>query len=359
MQYDQVTINNLTKKFSDKRDTYNKFAKAIEAVIKKRLLDLKINEFSTKSRAKDIESFKGKIERKSYVNPLIDITDLAGIRIILCYTDQLKIVEEIIYSEFIVDPDKSVDKSQLYDPATFGYLSNHYIVSNNKKKQADSKWKDFNNLFAEIQVRSSLQDSWAMVSHALYKNEKAVPTALFRRLNRIAGLFELADQEFVEIKTIIEKYVAEIQQNFDSGNTETIGINYHSIMEFISRSHEVIEAKNVAKNSGLLADQNLQQEYYNKIDCQIIVEICNLLNISNLEELDKLLKENRRNNALFIKNISSGRIWKFTHSFILFLLILKAKNGLFPSDFLTKNYGWSSQTANAVIYEAKKCNSQA
>ena len=53
----------------------------------------------------------------------------------------------------------------------------------------------------EIQLRTALQHAWAEVEHDLgYKVDDAVPEAIRRRFSRVAGLLEIADQEFVSIR---------------------------------------------------------------------------------------------------------------------------------------------------------------
>jgi trimethylamine:corrinoid methyltransferase-like protein len=55
-------------------------------------------------------------------------------------------------------------------------------------------------MHAEVHVRTVLQHAWAAISHSLqYKKEDDVPAALRRRLNRLAALLELADQEFTTL----------------------------------------------------------------------------------------------------------------------------------------------------------------
>src|SRR5690606_5211126 len=81
------------------------------------------------------------------------------------------------------------------------YLSNHYIVKINSIRSHLPEWIKFNDLFAEIQLRTVLQHSWVAISHELeYKSKFDVPDLLKRKLFRLAGLFELADEQFVQVK---------------------------------------------------------------------------------------------------------------------------------------------------------------
>jgi GTP pyrophosphokinase len=56
-------------------------------------------------------------------------------------------------------------------------------------------------LVCEIQVRTILQDAWAIISdHLSYKQESGIPKQLRRKLNALSGLFETADDRFDQLR---------------------------------------------------------------------------------------------------------------------------------------------------------------
>lgn len=354
MQYDKETLKKIVDEFKAKQPLFKEFGENIEVLVKEKLKETNISDHIISSRPKSVESFSRKIQRKNYRNPLIDITDLTGVRVSVCYTDQIKLIEDILFGEFDIDQENSIDRSKIYEANTFGYLSVHYIIYNSQSKSKDIKWSKFNGIKAEIQLRTTLQHAWALVNHALYKNESEVPQSLWRRLNRLSGLFELADQEFIEIRKLNEKYKLELIDEFEKNQTDKIEINYYSLNEYIARNQVVITATKAARDSNQLLDESLQKEYYNKIDSSSITEVCRYFEINTIKDLATLIDENKKWNIDFIKNIAKGNIWKFTKPFILFLLILKAKYKDFPIEYLTKKYGWEVRTINFVIGEAKK-----
>src|SRR5205085_6657438 len=62
-------------------------------------------------------------------------------------------------------------------------------------------------LKVEIQTRSILQHAWAEIEHDIgYKRASGLPSAFQRRFSRLAGLLEMADQEFVSINSELRKY---------------------------------------------------------------------------------------------------------------------------------------------------------
>lgn len=354
MQYDNDTLGKLVEEFKARQPLFRGFGQSIEMLLKERLAKTAVSDHIISSRPKTLESFTRKIHRKNYRNPLTDITDLTGVRVSVCYLDQIRIVEDIVFDEFEIDPENSIDRSKIYAPDTFAYLSVHYIISNSKQKASDPDWKRFNGIKAEVQLRTTLQHAWALVNHALYKNESEVPKSLWRRLNRLAGLFELADQEFIEIRKQNEKYKADIIREFDNNRTDKIEINYYTLTHYLSRNQVAISAAKAARDRDLLLEDNLQIEYYNRMDSASVAEVCKHLDISTIADLSHLLDSHRSGNTEFIETIARSNIWKFTKPFIVLLLLVKARYADFSKDYLRRKYGWEPKNIEFIISEAMK-----
>lgn len=171
-------------------------------------------EYSTIShRAKKLDSFCDKATRKNYDSPLKDITDLAGVRIVYLYERDRKTIEEIIKEHFSVI--EYVDKVADSEPHEFGYGAIHFLVKLGKKVKG-ARYDDLRDLTCEIQVRTILQDSWAIVAHHLsYKRESDIPRALRRKLNALSGLFETADGRFNELNIERETYRGELTASME------------------------------------------------------------------------------------------------------------------------------------------------
>lgn len=348
----QLKAHEILAAYVEKKPLYEGFGKALNDFIDRKLKSLEVDDFLIKDRAKDPQHFLEKIERpgKHYTDPLVQITDLTGVRVILCYVDQIKKVEKLLADEFMIHENQSVDKSKTMKPNTFGYLSVHYIISLPKTKSKSNKWKDFSGLKAEIQIRTSLQDSWATVSHALqYKRETDVPDSLKRKLFRLAGLFELADEQFLLIKNDSQEINREIEKKLKEGKKDEVSIDFISIMQFISRSTLMATATNIAKTYKMLGDQELSQ-HYNKTDCSIVTEECARLEIDNLEKLEDILHERSEDNLEeYLKEIAKGRSWKATSAFLLLLLIIKSFPFSFSPEYLVSKYGWDYSSAKHIV----------
>ncbi len=164
-------------------------------------------------RAKSLESFANKIcrEGKHYKNPIAEITDFCGVRVLVHTLDEVELLVEKIYSDFVVDEVNSGDKQNLLNLNEFGYLSQHFIIKPAESPGIDGckdgKYRSLTNPRAEIQVRTLAQHVWADVYHELgYKNEFALPRRWQREFARLAATFEDCDEAFMSIKHSMSTY---------------------------------------------------------------------------------------------------------------------------------------------------------
>lgn len=201
----------LIRQFISNRPDYDQLCNEIAYILKKRLAEQKIEFASITNRAKTLNSFLEKIQRKAYGEPLDEITDFAGVRVVSLYVDDLPKIEETIRSEFEVV--EKVDKLGDKNVDQFGYGAVHFIVRLGDSTSG-ARYDDLKNLKCEIQTRTVLQDAWAIIQHHLvYKNESDVPQILQRKLNGLAGLFETADDQFQSIFNQRNKYVDSVRES--------------------------------------------------------------------------------------------------------------------------------------------------
>lgn len=153
------------------------------------------------SRTKPLMSFQEKITRKKYTDPIKEITDLAGIRVIVFYPDEIARVKDVIEENFKVDPKNTVDKAAQLAKDRFSYGGINYVVSLKKDRLELSEYRKFRGLKFEIQLLTLCQYAWAEIQRKIeYKSEELIPPELSRRLSRLLALFDLADDEFAAIR---------------------------------------------------------------------------------------------------------------------------------------------------------------
>lgn len=181
-----------------------------------------VDVFNVEARTKEVQSFIGKIEARNsgkeakFGDPLREITDVVGARIITYYLEDVDSVGEIIQRSFQVDKAVTVDKAD-DEVDRFNYKSVHYIVRVSPPTSDTRDWGPYADVRAEIQVRTALQHAWSAVQHKLdYKSEIAIPKELQRRLFRLNAVIESADVEFSQLRDerarIESSYKADVQK---------------------------------------------------------------------------------------------------------------------------------------------------
>lgn len=161
-------------------------------------------------RSKGPDSLREKIDRKKYSDPLSEIDDLAGIRIVCSYESDLKHIGKFVERTFEVK--EHIDQSNVLGVDRMGYHGEHYIVSLGKT-YSGVRYQGIVGLPLEIQVRTVLQDAWALTSHQLvYKDEAMIPSSLRRDLNNVASLLEIAQGVFDNVRDKRDAYLKEIER---------------------------------------------------------------------------------------------------------------------------------------------------
>lgn len=159
-------------------------------------------------RVKTSVSFREKIDRKQYDDPLKDMDDLAGVRIVCLFEADLPRVEEILRKEMHVL--ETENKADSLGDNLMGYQGRHLILRLGGGFLGP-RYNQLSDLKCEIQIRTVLQDAWSKISHKLvYKNEASVPRPLRRNLNNVSSLMEVAQSVFDNVKVEQERYLADL-----------------------------------------------------------------------------------------------------------------------------------------------------
>lgn len=226
----------LLSEYAVREPLYELLCSSVTPMLKALLSVNGIQVHSISSRCKDAMSLERKIKTKDKYGDLAEITDLAGIRVITHYNDDVNRVAEVIDREFLIDSINTVDKRRATDPDRFGYVSLHYVASLSETRANLQENLSIGKLKFEIQIRSILQHTWAEIEHDTgYKVEKEVPAQIRRRFSRLAGLLELADEEFVAIRDALSSYSKEVVETINSENLD-VSLDKVSLQAFIENN---------------------------------------------------------------------------------------------------------------------------
>ena len=144
----------------------------------------------------------------------------------------------------------------------------------------------------EIQIRTVLQHAWAEIEHDLgYKSEIDIPKDIRRSFSRLAGLLEVADKEFQEIRDFLETYrekvEAEISEKSDYGtpDCELDAVVLEAVLKTKPNFQEL--NRRIGEIAGMKirvpAKQKDKQDYYGGT-----LQKLNCLGISTTAQLDQL-----------------------------------------------------------------------
>jgi ppGpp synthetase/RelA/SpoT-type nucleotidyltranferase len=186
-------------------------------------------------RVKTEKSLAGKLEKKGdKYHCLTDVTDLVGLRIVTFYTDDVDKVAAIVKKLFNVDWQNSVDKRKLHELTSFGYSSLHYICHLKEGQQViDTASIDMDIPF-ELQIRTALQHTWSAIEHDIgYKGAVRLPPQYRRQFSRLAGMLELADDEFSRLRTTMTEYRRQIETLVNSGQLSDVPLSTDSFRSYL------------------------------------------------------------------------------------------------------------------------------
>lgn len=236
---------------------YEDFRKRVEGLINDLLASHQLIVHTVESRLKTRSSLESKLSKNqgeidSKYADLADITDIVGLRIITYFDTDVDRVARMIEGEFDIDRSNCSDKREMHDPDRFGYLSLHYVALLSGDRLKHSELKKFNACKFEVQIRSMLQHAWAEIEHDLgYKSSVAVPKHLRRRFSRLAGLLEMADDEFTRIRKELKEYeqavVGKVERNpkavsVDQASIAAFALNDEMVKELDQRCASTINA---------------------------------------------------------------------------------------------------------------------
>ncbi|MEU6394721.1 hypothetical protein [Streptomyces sp. NPDC046939] len=143
------------------------------------------------SRAKEVSSFTAKVYRKGYTDPWKQITDKAGVRVIVPHTGLLDPALEVI-KECLDVVEVQDDRHTPGHEDRLRYPRLHIQA----RMVGGEKDPDGTPYECEIQLRTEAVDLWSRMSHKLlYKPGVAPPANVSRSLYRLIALVELYDLE--------------------------------------------------------------------------------------------------------------------------------------------------------------------
>ncbi|WP_180234945.1 GTP pyrophosphokinase [Bacillus cereus] len=242
------------KTYSTHCEKYNDLGGNLQDSLKILLKEAEISFLDVNYRIKDYNSFKDKIKRKGYQDPMNDNEDFCGMRIICFFPSDIEKIGDVINKEFNVHhsedkSDKEIDR--------FGYRSYHFVVSVKDEWLSAPNFRNLKGVKAEIQVRTILMHAWADIEHKLqYKKKEHIPKEIQRKFYQLSALFELADEQFEVLRDkkeeIYTKTLVASSSNFDTKQE----MNADTLQAFLDLN--ISERERAEENTGDFLDELLK-----------------------------------------------------------------------------------------------------
>ena len=233
--------------YRKQKENFVKLGNVVHDMLANIAKEVGLTVLAVEHRVKEEKSLAGKLERKGDgYNSFEDVTDILGCRVICFLSDEVDKIGKKVEESFVVDWENSSNKKDLLKENAFGYLSLHYICS----LPFGDKWPDeICGKKFEIQIRTILQHAWSAIHHDIgYKSDFGVPRDINRQFARLAGLLELADDEFVRARDNMLAYTEDIRKRIITDDADEVAINMISLNEY------VLHNKNMQKLIKEIAD---------------------------------------------------------------------------------------------------------
>lgn len=274
----------LLQQYRDRLHVYERIEEMASRHLEQALKQQHLYVTSIEHRIKGEKSLVGKLELKgSKYNSLDDITDILGMRVITFYTDDVDKVAAIVKSTFDVDWNESVDKRKQHELHSFGYSSLHYICRLPKTIVDDPEMPELNEYRFEVQMRTTLQHVWSTIEHdAGYKGDIKIPDEYRRQFSRLAGLLELADDEFSRLRTAMTDYRRQMLSLVASGKLDEVLLSPESFRNYL-------ETKPFDRLNKRIAAVNQAEIYPTPL--LPFARIFDKLEFTTLGDVDRLIKQ--------------------------------------------------------------------
>lgn len=285
---------------------YEEFAEVLRHILGEALIAASVKIHSIEARAKSIESFGKKASQPSFSDPgrprfkdpLAQMTDIAGVRVITFFPKTLDEVDRTIRSEFKVIQKKD-KRRQSAGPYRFGYQSIHYLVRLNPRRATLPEYRCFANLTAEVQVRTILQHAWAEMEHDIrYKPVAAIPATLRKRFDALAETIEQADREFQAIQDEDENLRRIAVMSMSAGNLKKAEILPDTLKAYL--------------DTRFGSDGRMTWFSYN-----VVADMVKTMGFTNMKEIDDCIKPYDGDHICrILRDIRQGQLRRFEYTLI-------------------------------------------
>ena len=321
----EVKTKEIISQYHDNKEIYEELKDDLEDIFTS---ILKMNHFRISNmsiRIKKEDTLKRKIIYKNKYKDIKEITDIVAARIIVLFENDIDRLFECVKSNFEIVEINDKRKKNYEDRIDFGYNSLHLLLKFTDSRCQLIEYSKYKDFVFELQIRTTLQHSWAEIEHGLgYKSQYEIPKNVRRKLARLSATLELLDEEFVEVYKELEEYNKGMEVVEKVMKTD---INVHSLIQYVHNSHVLNSIfDEVVKKYNLKVDKDIQL-----ISELRLIKRFHVLGYSSIQELDCFVDNNIddiRKFALSVSECFDGHTMNYYNILIWVSMIILSKEGL-------------------------------
>lgn len=274
--------------FERQRKSYEEFCRKFEELVQDILKGGGVPAESTDHRVKSHDSTERKVlelekDFATWGDFAATLGDLAGVRAIFCYRDEVERAADILRPEFNVHADQPYGFMDL-EPERFGYVTWQFTVSLKDPRSASPEWAAHREKRVEIQLRTLLQHAWAEHSRRWhYKSPGLHDPRLERQLACLAALVEIGDRELCQLVEGFHQIRESYQAHMDAGEFDQVPLDADSLQLYLKNPDTLGSVVTVAKLASYddevqsrLGEQNKFIRYARECDIDTLADLRSL-----------------------------------------------------------------------------------
>ncbi|MBQ0000971.1 MAG: GTP pyrophosphokinase family protein [Clostridiales bacterium] len=214
---------------------------------------------SVSGRVKSVSSILEKMKRKHIPMERMqhEVEDIAGIRLICQFEEDIDIVARIIQNRS--DMEVKVIKDYVTHFKQSGYRSFHMIILYDVETIDGPK-----RVNAEIQIRTMAMNFWATIEHTLqYKYKGEMPAHIADRLSKAAEAVNLLDQEMASVRSDIID--AQVSSQMQSNLIQDILTNIENLYK-IANQREIMKIQDEFLRVYRTNDRRQLERFHKELD---------------------------------------------------------------------------------------------
>ena len=332
---DSITLKKAFKREWSLRD---KFRKQFEDVVRDLLCGIDI--IIIDSRTKTEDSFFAKAVRagKNYSDPIGEITDFTGVRVVVEYKDEARRAAKLLSDNLRIDDKNSWLERSDATESDFGYSAIHLIACITEELADKHSCQVILDKKFEIQIRTNLEHAWATKSrHLLY--DKDVPREYRRAFNRLAALLEIAEESFATLRDKIQT-IPRVSATCSKSN---LTISADDVIQLLTTRPPIATVVRLLADSGLKVSDSSRKDY-----AQAIADVLMRQGARSKEEAEEMIGNNAPAVATACKMyMEATKMSSFPKDSLIVAALAIVNNGpIAPEEYSS---GWGERWKNGFL----------